>query len=273
MMARMTVLQNADKLNLFMITKDEHPETLFDPRSLIKVIELPEGTRSLNVLTRTLWLKGERTYDPLWRYVRTVDPAIYKGQGASVRIGEYFMGLRGPNRIPAFADFRAELLYVGRKLQIPFSSIRGIMAGHGMLPWRKIPVFVLMVRVDGNESYIPIHQCLVDPKVVDLADFLSSHMHVPLGIASNPLRFLIHPGSAVMTHSLGETPLYELRGMLTTRGPDGRTKIKIMAAGSSQTIIDKPDPNGWVENWGIVADDLVSIVSRRTRSRYGRADY
>ncbi|MBN2718569.1 MAG: hypothetical protein JXX14_22180 [Deltaproteobacteria bacterium] len=253
--------------------KNEQPDTLFDPRSLIKVVELPEGTRSLNILSRTLWLKGERAYDPLWRYVRSVNPSRHRGQGAAVRFGEYYMGLRGPNRIPAFADFRAETLYIGRKLEIPFNSIRGVMAGHGMLPWRKMPVFVLMVRVDGNDAYIPIHQCLVDPSVVDLADFLSSHMHVPLGIASNPLHFLIHPGSAVMIHSKGETPLYELRGMITSRGPDGRTRIKVMGAGGSTTIVDKPDPNGWVEKWGIVADDLISIVSRRTRSRYGRADY
>ncbi|MBN2529389.1 MAG: hypothetical protein JXR76_23580 [Deltaproteobacteria bacterium] len=256
-----------------MIIKNEQSERFFDPRSLIRVVELPEGTRSLNVVTRVLFSRGEWAYDPLWRYVRAVDSSVHKGQGAAVRIGDYYMGLRGPNRIPAFADFKKETLFIGRKLVIPFNSIRGIMAGHGMLPWRRIPVFVLMVRVDGFDSYLPIHQCLVDPSVVDLADFLSSHMHVPLGIASNPLQFLIHPGSAVMMHSQGETPLYEIRGLLTTRGPNGRTRIKIMCGSGAKTIIDKEDPNGWVENWGIVADDLVSIVARRTKSRYGQLDY
>jgi hypothetical protein len=255
------------------MTKSEPPEPLFDPRTQVKVVELPEGTRSLNLFTRVLFSRGEWAYDPLWRYVRNVNPSVHRGQGAAVRFGEFFMGLRGPNRIPAFADFKKELMYVGRKLEIPFSSIRGIMAGHGMLPWRKVPVFVLMIRVDGTNDYIPIHQCLVDPTVVDLADFLSSHMHVPLGIASNPLHFLIQPGSPVMIHSKGETPLYEMRGLITSRGPNGRTTIKIMGAGGFRTITDEPDPNGWIENWGIVADDLISIVARRTRSKYGRADY
>ncbi|MBN2344262.1 MAG: hypothetical protein JXX29_11915 [Deltaproteobacteria bacterium] len=256
-----------------MIVKKEQSEKLFNPRSLIKVVELPEGTRSLNVIARIVLSRGEWAYDPLWRYVRSVDSSVYRGQGAAVRIGDYFMGMRGPNRIPAFADFRKEILYVGRKLVIPFNSIRGVMAGHGMLPWRKVPVFVLMVKVDGSDAYIPIHQCLVDLTVVDLADFLSSHMHAPLGIASNPLQFLIQPGSATMLHSNGQTPLYEIRGIITSRGPDGRTRIKVMCAGKTITIIDKSDPMGWIENWGIVADDLISIVARRTKSKYGHEDF
>lgn len=256
-----------------MVTHLEPANEIFDPCSIINVVDLPEGTRSRSVFNRVLFSKGEWAYDPLWRYVRTVDSNIYKGQGASVRIGDYFIGLRGPNRIPAFADFRSETLYIGRKLVVPFSSIRGIMAGHGMLPWRKVPVFVLMVKLDGADEYIPIHQCIVDLKVVDLADFLSSHMHVPLGVASSPLHFLVHPGSPLMIHSLGETPLFEIRGLITSRGPNGSTKIKIMAAGKMKVIIDEPDPMGWIEDWGIVVDDLVSIVARRTKSRYGRADY
>ena len=246
-------------------------QNLFDPRSLIRILDLPEGTRSLNVLARILFKRGEWAYDPLWRYVRRVDSAIYKGQGAGVRIGDYSMGMRGPNRIPSYADFTKELLYVGRKLIIPFNSIRGIIAGHGMLPWRKVPVFVLMVKVSGCESYIPIHQCMLDLTVVDLADFLSSHMHAPLGIASNPLQFFIKPGGAKMVHAQGETPLYDLRGMITSRGPDGNTSIKLMVGTRPVTIVDAPDPMGWIENWGIIADDLVSIVARRARSRYGVA--
>lgn len=256
-----------------MITKKEQSEKLFYPGSLINVVELPEGTRSLNVVARILFSRGERAYDPLWRYVHNVDKSIYKGQSAGVRIGDYFMGMRAPNRIPTFVDFRQEILFVGRKLRIPFNSIRGVMAGHGMLPWRKVPVFVLMVKVDGFDAYIPIHQCLVDLTVVELADFLSSHMHVALGIASNPLQFLVHPGSAIMLHSKGQTPLYEMRGLITSRGPEGNTQIKVMCADGAKTIIDESDPMGWIENWGIVADDLISIVARRTKSRYGREDY
>jgi hypothetical protein len=72
-----------------------------------------------------------------------------------------------------------------------------------------------------------------------------------------------------MVHSKGETPLYEIRGMLTVKRPDGNTRISLMAAGSRVTIVDEPDPLGWKEKWGILADDLFSIVSRRARPKYG----
>ncbi len=248
---------------------DEHSAAVFDPRAVIRVMELPEGTRSFNLFARVFLSKGERVYDPLWQYVKPVDRRIYRGQGAQVRIEDYSIGMRGPNRIFAYADFRKDLLYIGRKLVIPFNAIRALVAGQGMMPWRKTPVFVLMVRVSGCESYIPIHQCLLDPVVVDLADFLSSHMHAPFGIASKPLQFMVPPGGVRMIHSRGETPLYDLRGMITTRGPDGRTRIKLLTGTTPLCIVDEPDPMGWIERWGIIADDLVSIAARRAASRYG----
>jgi hypothetical protein len=252
-----------------MIKDSTNEPTLFDPRSLIEILPLPEGTQAFSSISRFLFSKGEFAYDPVWRYVRKFNKKIHKGQGASVRIGEYFMGLRAPNRIPVFVNYKEEKIFVGKKLIIPFCSIRGIMAGHGILPWRKTPVFVIMAKVDGCKKYIPLHQCLIDLTVVDLADFLSSHIHAPLGIASNPLQFVIHPGSAVMIHSKGETPLYEIRGILTSRGPDGRTRIKVLTGNKPTTIIDLPDPMGWFENWGVIADDLMSILTRRARSKYG----
>lgn len=259
-------------MHFTMLLENTTAPKLFDPRSLIQILELPEGSRSLNAVARFLFLRGEWAYDPLWRYVRSVNNKIYRGQSASVRFGQYFLGLRGPNRIPSYVDFQREILYVGRKLTIPFNSLRGVMVGHGMLPWRKMPVFVLMVKVDGCDKYLPIHQCLVDLTIVDLADFLSSHLRVPLGIASNPLHFLIHPGSPRMIHSKGETPLYEMRGMITSRGPLGNTSISILIGSKRITIIDQPDPMGWIENWGIIADDLVSIVARRTKPKYALED-
>jgi hypothetical protein len=72
-----------------------------------------------------------------------------------------------------------------------------------------------------------------------------------------------------MIHSKGETPLYEMRAMITARGPSGVTKITLLAGTKRVIIAEQPDPMGWIENWGIIADDLVSIVSRRTAHRYG----
>jgi len=245
------------------------PPGLFDPRSIIEVLILPEGTRALNPVERLVFLKGEGAYDPLWPYVKATDTSLYKGQGAAVRVGEYFLGLRGPNRIPSFVDFKKEVIFVGRKLTIPFNSLRGIMIGHGLLPWRKVPVFVVFLKVDGCDKYLPIHQCHMDMTIIDLADFLSSHLRVPLGLASTPLHFLIHPGASRMIHSKGETPIYEIRGLLTARHPDGNTRISLMAGPRRISIVDEPDPLGWKEKWGIIADDLLSIVARRTRPRYG----
>lgn len=245
------------------------PQNLFDPRAIIEVLDLPEGTRQLNPVGRFLFLRGESAYDPLYPFIKRVNRSVYAGQGAAVRIGEYFLGLRGPHRIPAFIDFQKEYAYVGRKLTIPFSSLRGVMIGHGLLPWRKVPVFVVFLKVDGCDKYLPIHQCHMDMTIIDLADFLSSHLRVPLGLASTPLQFLIHPGASRMIHAKGETPLYEIRGLLTVKQPNGHIHISLMVGRTKVTIVDEPDPLGWIENWGIIADELFAIVAHRARPKYG----
>ncbi len=241
----------------------------FDPSDAVPILELPEGTLTRSLASRIL-MRDQRAYDPLWRYIRKVDTSLYKGQRGTVRFGEFDMGMRAPNRVPAWIDFRKEMLYLGRTLTVPFNSLRGLMVGHGLMPKRNFPVFVLLLKVDGCESYLPVHQCVVDESVTDLADFLSARLRVPLGISSRPLGFLVRPGSPRINHVGGDTPLFEIRSLLTIRGPDGNTRITILGGTDRTVILDVPDPLGWYEGWGIVAGELVSIVARRVRSRYGR---
>lgn len=249
----------------------QQPPRRYDPSSEVPILELPEGTLTRSLFSRIL-MRDQRSYDPLWRYVKKVERSLYRGQRGNVRFGEYDMGLRAPNRVPAWIDFRSDTLYLGRRLTIPFNSVRGVMVGHGLMPGRKVPVFAILVKVDGCEKYLPLHQCVVNESVTDLADFLSARLRVPLGIASRPLGFLVRPGSPRIHHSDGVTPLYEVRSLLTIRGPDEKTKISILGGADRRVILHEPDPLRWYEAWGIVAGELVSIVAKRVRSRYGRGD-
>jgi hypothetical protein len=248
-------------------TRSEPPG--FDPRSQMPVLELPEGLFSRTPVGRLL-RRGESTYDALWRYVRKVPRSLYRGQGARVRFGEFDLGLRAPNRVPVWISFKDEVVYVGRKLTIPFPSLRGVVAAHGLLPWRRMPIFAILLLVDGCPRYLPLHQCVIDEAIVDLADFLSTRLRVPLGVASRPLGFLVHPGSPRLVHGGGETPLYEMRPLLVTRSPDGRTRIDVRAGGERITLVDRTDTFGWLERWGLIAADLLGIVAKRVRSQYGR---
>ena len=241
----------------------------FDPARMVPIRQLPEGSLTRAMPSRIL-MRGERIYDPLWRYVKKVDGTLYRGQKAAVRFGEFHMGLRAPGRIPAWVDFKTETLFLGRKLTIPFNALRGLMVAHGLMPTRVFPIFALLIRVDGCDDYIPLHQIVLDDTVTDLADFLSSRMRVPLGVASRPLRLLVRPGSSKIAHGEGETPLYEIRSLLTIRGPSGNTKVSIMKPGGNITLVDTPDPLGWMEKWGIILSELVSIVTKRVKSKYGR---
>lgn len=244
----------------------------FDPASEVPVLVLPEGTERRAPLARLL-RRGESAYDPLWRYVRRVDLLKYLGQGARVRFGTYNLGLRSPSRVPTRIDFQKELIYHGRKLVIPFASLRALMIAHGLMPSRRIPVFVVMIRVDGCRQYLPIHRCQIDRTVTDLAEFLSGRLRAPLGIASRPLEFLVDPGGAVIRHAAGSTPLYELRTVLSTRDPGGAVRVRLLTSEGSVTLLDEPDPLGWYERWGIIAGELLAIAARRARSRYGRDCY
>jgi len=241
----------------------------YDPLRQISMLELPEGTRTLSAIAR-LFMRDERAYDPLWRYVSRVDLLRYLGQTGKVRFGDHTLGLRAPNRIPAFIDFLKENIYLGRKLIIPFASLRALLVGHGIMPGRKIPVFVIMIKVDGCDQFIPIHRCNLDQTAVDLTDFLTSNLKIPFGIASRPLGMLVKPGSARMIHSGGETPLYTLRGMLISRSPKHRTMINLLAGGDRITLVDRNDPLGWLERWGLIVDDLLSALIKRAKSKYGR---
>jgi hypothetical protein len=233
------------------------------------VLELPEGLRRRALVARVL-RRGERAYDPLWRYVKRVDRLKYLGQGARVCFGEFDIGLRSPARVPSKVDFREELIFHGRKLQIPFASVRGLLVAHGMMPDRQVPVFTVMIRVDGCEGYLPLHRCQLDSAATDLAEFLSSRLRVPLGLASRPLGILVEPGAAVLRHGGGEVPLYELRTVVAARGPDGLVRVSLLASDRRIDLVREPDPLGWFERWGIIAGEIVAILARRARSRYGR---
>jgi len=111
---------------------------------------------------------------------------------------------------------------------------------------------------------------VLDESITDLADFLSTQLRVPLGVASRPLGFFVLPGSPRLVYANGETPLYEMRSLLVSRAPDGRTRISIRAGGKKIALLEQEDPLGWIEKWGLVASDLISIVARRVRSQYGR---
>lgn len=248
--------------------RDPSPER-FDPRALIRVLEIPEGLRRRPLLQRLL-RRGERSYDPLWRYVKRVDRLKHLAQGAWVRFGEFDLGLRSPHRVPSKVDFREEVIFHGRKLQIPFASVRGLLVAHGILPDRHVPVFTVMIRVDGCDGYLPLHRCQLDSAATDLAEFLSSRLRVPLGIASRPLGLLVEPGAASLIHSGGEIPLYELRTVISARGPDGLVRVSLLAADRRIDLVRESDPLGWYERWGIIAGEIVAILARRARSRYGR---
>ena len=248
-------------------TRSEPPG--FDPRSQVPILELPEGLLARTPIGRLLG-RGEAAYDTLWRYVRKVPRSLHRGQGAMVRFGEFDIGLRAPNRVPVWISFRDEIVYIGRKLTIPFPSLRGLMVGHGVMPDRKVPSFVMLLRADGCPRYLPLHQCMTDEAATDLSDFLSSRLRVPLGVASRPLGFIVPPGGARLCYAAGETPLYEMRAMLTARSPDGRTRISILAGGKRTVLLDQADPLGWIERWGIVSSDLLNIIAKRVRSQYGR---
>lgn len=249
-------------------TSEDQPGR-FDPRAVIRVLELPEGLRRRAFIPRLL-RRGERAYDPLWRYVKRVHRLKYLGQGARVSFGEFDLGLRSPHRVHSRIDFREELIYHGRKLQIPFASVRGLLVGHGMMPERQVPVFVVMIRVDGCDGYLPLHRCQLDSAATDLAEFLSARLRVPLGFASRPLGVLAEPGAAVLRHAGGEIPLYELRTVISARGPDGLVRVSLLAADRRIELAREPDPLGWYERWGIIAGEIVAILARRARSRYGR---
>jgi len=244
-------------------------EAPFDPAPHVPILELPEGLLRRSPVARALG-RGERAYDPLWRYVKRVDRMRYLGQGSRVRFGEFEIGMRTPNRIPTLVDFVAETVYVGRKLTIPFNSVRGLLAAHGMMPRRTIPVFAILLKLDGCEQYLPLHRCALDQAVTDLAEFLSQRLRIPLGVASRPLGFLIEPGSPRIRHAEGETPLYEHRALLSVRDPEGNTAVRLLAGTQKVTLIDKPDPLGWLAGWGNICDELIGIVARRVKSKYGR---
>jgi hypothetical protein len=248
-------------------TKTQH----FDPTDRVPILELPEGTLTLSLISRILG-RHEREYDPLWRYVRKVDRSLYRGQRNSVRFGKYNMGLRAPNRIPAWIDFKEELLFLGSKLTIPFNAIRGLLVAHGIMPTRNFPIFALMIRVDGCDAYLPLHQSVLNESITEIADFLSSKLRIPLGVASRPLHFMVAPGAAKIEHSHGETPLYEMKSLLTVRDPEGRTRITIMKPGENIVLVDQVDPLAWIEKWGIIAAELVSIMTRRVKSKYGKGE-
>jgi hypothetical protein len=80
----------------------------------------------------------------------------------------------------------------------------------------------------------------------------------------------VTPGGAKLSHAAGETPLYEMRALLTARGPDGRTRISILSGRDRTMLLDKADPLGWIERWGIIAADLLNIIAKRVRSQFGR---
>jgi hypothetical protein len=247
--------------------KSEPP--VFDPASGVPILELPEGLLSRTPVGRLLG-RGEAAYDQLWRYVRRVPRRLHRGQGPQVRFGEFDIGLRAPNRVPVSISFRDEVVYLGRKLTIPFPSLRGLMVAHGILADRKVPNFVMLLRVDGCPGYLPLHQCMTDESATDLADFLSSRLRVPLGIASRPLGFAVSPGGSRLHYGGGETPLYEMRSLLVSRSPAGRTRVAVLAGERRILLLDQSDPLGWLERWAIVASDLLGIIARRVRSQYGR---
>ena len=241
----------------------------FDPAPHVPILELPEGLLRQSPIAR-LFGRGERAYGPVWRYVRRVDRLRYLGQGAKVRFGEFDIGMRTPNRIPTQVDFAAETVFIGRKLTIPVNSLRGLLAAHGLMPGRTMPVFAILLKVDGCDRYLPLHRCVLDQAVTDLAEFLSQRLRIPLGVASRPLGFLIEPGAARIRHSAGETPLYEHRALLSVRDPEGRTAVRLLAGAEKVTLIDQPDPLGWLAGWGNICDELIGIVARRVKSKYGR---
>jgi hypothetical protein len=241
----------------------------FDPGPLVPILELPEGILRKGFMARLI-RRGDSAYDPLWRYLSKVDRLTYLGQGAQVRFGEYDIGMRTPNRIPTRVDFAEEMITVGRKLVIPFGSLRALMVAHGLMPRRTVPVFAVLIRVDGCDSYLPVHRCQPDETAIDLAEFLAKRLRVPLGIASRPLGFIVEPGSPRIAHAGGETPLYELRTVLSTLTPDGRARVRLLTGGEQIPLVEQPDPLGWYERWGIIFGDLLSIVARRVKSKYGR---
>jgi hypothetical protein len=252
------------------MSPSEPPEPRrFDPGPLVPIHELPEGILRKGFVSR-LVRRGESAYDPLWRYLTKVDRLTYLGQGVQVRFGEYDIGMRSPNRIPTRVDFAEEQISVGRKVVIPFGSLRALMVAHGLMPRRTVPVFAVLIKVDGCDSYIPLHRCQPDETTIDLAEFLFKRLRVPLGIASRPLGFIVEPGSPRIRHARGETPLYELRTVLSTLTPNGRARVRLLAGAEQVELVDEPDPLGWYERWGIIAGDLLGIVARRARSKYGR---
>jgi hypothetical protein len=239
-----------------------------DPLGKLIVLQLPEGARRRNLFSRLLY-GGEAAYDPLWRYVRKVAGSVHRGQGPEVRVEEYAIGLRSKGGVPARVDFARDIVYLGRKLTIPFSSLRGILIAQGLIAPGEPASYDLLLRVDGSETYLPFHRFLRAGEVTDLCEFLSKRMRVPLGVASRPLGFLIEPGSPKITHGQGMTLLHQLRAVVSIRRPDSVATVELLVGESRITLVSGPDPQGQIENWGILADELISIAARRFRPVFG----
>lgn len=236
----------------------------FDAASAFPVLELPEGQLGLSFFS-TLIRRGERAYDPLWRYIARVDRARYSGQGNEARVGEYEIGLLNATRVPALIDFDKEVVFLGRKLAIPFPSLEGLVAAHGILPGESGHAFDLLVRAAGCHLYLPLHRFDVPGQVTDLCGFLAKRMRVPLGVASRPLCLAVAPGRTALTHRNGDAPLGEIKALLTARDPGGRVIVRLAMETGKIPLFDGRDPDERIERAGVLLDGLLGIVRGRLR--------
>jgi hypothetical protein len=221
----------------------------------IDVLELPEGM-SRPGFWRRLAGRGRRLYDPLWRYLAVAPER--RGGSRAARID-----LRSHANVPSRVDPGDEILSIGRRVRVPFASIRGFLVAHGLLPAAGPHAFDLLALVEGCDSYLPIHRFAEEREVLPLARALLASVRAPLGLASGPLDLVLEPGKPEVEHALGRTPMEEVHGVVAARSPDGRARVRLLAGKETPTLANVPDPDGALERAALVVGEVLSLAGRR----------
>ncbi|MDD5305710.1 MAG: hypothetical protein PHU25_00175 [Deltaproteobacteria bacterium] len=230
---------------------------------MVDVLVLPEGLARPGFLSR-LFGHGRRRYDALWRYLSPAHP-----DAASEREGDA-IDFVSADQVPSRAHLAQETLKIGRRLHVPFSSVRGLLVGHGLVGSDPEAALDLLVLVEGCDRYLSVHRFEGSDEVEPLVRALAARMHVPLGFASQPFTLLLAPGASDVEHPFGRTPLVEVRGVVAARAPDGQARVRLLTDEAGVMLFSGSDPDGRIERAALVASDVFELAGRRFREELAR---